>query len=82
MRADETADITAGVSLSPNAVFAIDEVGILPEISGQMIIDDVTADSEMDRLLNGINSQLNSRKDVRQSGVDRTQKMLNEIKKK
>lgn len=82
MRADETVDITAGVSLKPNAVFAIDEVGILPEISGQMIIDDVTADSEMDRLLNGINSQLNSRKDVRQSGVDRTQKMLNEIKKK
>jgi hypothetical protein len=36
----------------------------------------------MDKLLKSINSQLNSRKDVRQSGVDRTQNMLNEIKKK
>ena len=82
MRADETADITAGVSLKPNAVFAIGEDVILPvQDETDDIIIDVTTDSEMDRLLNSINSQLNSRKDVRQSGVDRTQNMLNEIKK-
>ena len=82
MRTDETADITAGVSLRPNAAFAIGKNVILPETGDPIMISDVTTDSEMDRLLNGINSQLNSRKDVRQSGVDRTQKMLNEIKKK
>ncbi|MBP5705870.1 MAG: hypothetical protein J6W76_01195, partial [Spirochaetales bacterium] len=82
MKDDETIDITAGVSIVPNITFSQSMLEILPDVSDDVIVSDVTSDSEMDRLLNGINNQLNSKNDVRQSGVDRTQNMLDEIKKR
>lgn len=79
--ADASADITAAVSISPNAVFLLEQKTV-PDESNDITIADATSDDRMERLLNSINSQLNDQADVQQSGIDRTQNMLDQIKNK